>query len=100
MAAKVNKGKTKVVHFRPQRWKRSEYEFDYAGEKLEIASNYEYLGIILDEYLKFNSCARSLAEAAGRALGAVISKSKMLKNVGYVTFKKMYDAGVKNGVWI
>ena len=28
---KVNKGKTKVVHFRPQRRKRSEYEFDYDG---------------------------------------------------------------------
>ena len=43
-----------------------------------------------------DSCARSLAEAAGRALGAVISKFKMLKNV---------DAGVKTvyacsgGVW-
>ena len=26
---KINKGKTKVVHFRPQKRKRSEYEFDY-----------------------------------------------------------------------
>ena len=33
--------------------------------------------------------------AAGRALGAVISKFKMLKSVGYVTFKKMYDADVE-----
>ena len=31
---KVNKGKTKVVHLRPQRRKRSEYEFDYDGEQL------------------------------------------------------------------
>ena len=92
---KVNKGKTKVVHFRPQRRKRPEYVFDYDGEKLEIVSDYKYLGVILDEHLKFDSCARSLAEATGRALGAVLSKVKMLNNVGYVTFKKMYDAGVK-----
>ena len=102
---KVNKGNTKVVHFGPQRRKRSKYEFDYDGEKLESVSNYKYLGVILDGHLKFDSCARSLAEAAGRALGAVISKFKMLKNVDYVTFKKMYGAGVKtvyeysSGVW-
>ena len=30
---KVNKGTTKVVHFRPEKRKRSECEFDYDGEK-------------------------------------------------------------------
>ena len=60
---------------------------------------------MLDEHLKFDSCARSLADAACRALGAVISKLKVLKNIGYITFKKMCDAGVEtvyehsSGVW-
>ena len=81
--------------------------FTQYGEQLEIVSNYKYLGIILDEHLKFDTCARSLADATGRALAAVISKVKMLKNSGYVTFKKMYmmHADVKtvyeyrSGVW-
>ena len=37
----------------------------------------------------------SLVDAAGRSLGAVISKFKMLKYVGHTTFKVMYEAGIK-----
>ena len=61
-----------------------------------MASEYKYLGIILDEHLKFDSCISALASAAGRALGAIISKFKELKNVGYhtCTYTKLYNSGV------
>ena len=51
------------------------------------------------------ACAKTLADSGGRALGAVISKFKNLKNVGYRTFETLYNAGVKpvieygSGVW-
>ncbi len=35
-----------------------------------------------------------MAGAAGRALGAIISKFKCFKNVGFNTFNKMYQANV------
>ena len=46
-----------------------------------------------------------MSAAAGRALGTVISKFKVLKNVGYQTFYKMFHSNVvpiidySSGVW-
>ena len=65
---------------------------------LEIVDQYKYLSIILDEFPKSIS-------AGGRALGAIITRCKSLKDVGYTTFKKLYESGVKpiieygSGVW-
>jgi len=36
----------------------------------------------------------TLAMAGGRTLGGIISKFKTLKNIGYNTFKKMFETGV------
>ena len=57
-----------------------------------MTHEYKYLGIILDEHLKFDSCIAALASAGGRALGAIISKSKELKIVGYNTYTKLYNS--------
>ena len=57
-------------------------------------SSYKYLGIILDDNLKFDLCIKALADSAGRALGATINKFKLLKNVGYETFTKLFRCGV------
>ena len=59
----------------------------------------------MDEHLNYNECVKTLSTAAGRALGGIISKFRTLKNVGYNTFKKLYDSGVRpileysSGVW-
>ncbi len=57
---------------------------------MKIVDKYKYLGIILQEHLDFNVTASVLASAAGRALGAIISKFKSFKNAGFNTFSKMY----------
>ena len=55
--------------------------------------------------MKFDTCVSSLASAGGRALGAIISKFKELRNVGYHTYTKLYNSGVApileyaSGVW-
>ena len=59
-----------------------------------MATKYKYLGITVDGHLKFDSCISVLASAASRALGAIISKFKELKNVGHLTYTKLYDSGV------
>ncbi len=53
----------------------------------------------------FNLTASVLTNAAGQALGAVISKFKTQKNVGFSTFSKMYHSHVvpitdySSGIW-
>ena len=102
---KVNQSKTNVVHFRTSRTRQTDQVFNFGHFELETVSRYKYLGVILDENLSYNICASALADSAGRALGAIIGKFKTLKNVGYETFTKLYEAGVKPimeyccGVW-
>ena len=102
---KVNIGKTKIVHFRPKKFKQTEFQFKYGDEHIEIVSKYKYLGIIFDEHLTFNNCIETLSEAGGRALGSIISKFKTLKDCTFNTYDKLFNTGVtpildySAGVW-
>ena len=55
---------------------------------------YKYLGVLFDEFINFESNASLLADAAGRALGAIRSKLKHLKQSGYKTFNTLFNSGV------
>ncbi len=61
---------------------------------LNIVDKYKYLGTILNEHLDFSVTSSVLSGVAGRALGAVISEFKWLKNVGFNTFDKMFQISV------
>ena len=63
---KVNNSKSKIVHFRYHKQRQTNSHFIYGGETLEIVKEYKYLGIIIDEYLNFNTCSKSLADSGGR----------------------------------
>ena len=101
----VNEDKTKIMHFRSSRSRKTEFVFKYGVEELEIVKHYKYLGIILDEFMKFDDVADTLAGAGGRALGSIISKFRTFKNIGFNTFSKMFDTSVSpileycSGVW-
>ena len=102
---KINTSKSNIVHFRPKRHKLTTYEFCLGDQKLETVSEYKYLGVILDEHLTFTQCSKTLADAGGRALSAIISKFKQFKDFGFETFSKMYETGVipvvdyGSGIW-
>jgi hypothetical protein len=102
---KLNVEKSNIVHFRPKRQNRTTFCFKYAATSLNIVSNYKYLGLFFDEFMTFDECAKVLGNSAGRALGGVIAKFKQMKNIGYKTYSKMYDAAVVpvsdygSGVW-
>ena len=91
---KINIDKTKVVHFRTKRQRKTNQIFYMSNNVIDIVPNYKYLGVIFDEFLDFNAAADTLSGAAGRALGGIISKFKMLKNVGFNSFSKLYHSGV------
>ena len=56
--------------------KKSQFKFHLGMSNLDIVSSYKYLGITLNEFLEFQSCAMELSEAGGRAFGGIISKFK------------------------
>ena len=102
---KINTAKTNIVHFRKVRKARTTFNFTLGDNPLCIVSKYKYLGLYLDEFLKFDDGIGLLCDSAGRALGSVISKFKTLKNVGYHTFTKLYASSVIpisdyfSGIW-
>ena len=61
---------------------------------LEYVSNYKYLGCMMDEHLTFKECTKLLANSAGRALGAVIAKSKLIKDLRFITQKNLIESCV------
>ena len=46
----------------------------YDNNKLDVVSEYEYLGVIFDEFVNYNRCSQTLADSGSRALGAVWAK--------------------------
>ena len=72
---------------------------------LENTSVYKYLGFPLDEFMNYENGIKLLADSAGRALGSVVNKLKICKDLGYSTYSQLYDACVSPivnyaaGVW-
>ena len=91
---KLNGDKSSVAHFRPKRQRRSEFSFHFGQNILNTVDKYKYLGILIDEHLTFEQCSKILSDSAGRALGGIINKFKSLRDVGFTTFERMYDAAL------
>ena len=91
---KINKDKTKIVHFRNKRTKVTDKKFYIEGDEIELIERYKYLGIVLDQYLDYKTTAEVLSGAAGRALGGIIAKFNTFRNIGFKTFTKLFNSGV------
>ena len=92
----VNLSKTKIVHYRGSRRKQTEYKFQWADRQIDIVKGYKYLGVYLDEHLNFNVHCENIYKSAGRALGKILSKFSYFKNVGYKTFRKIFESNVES----
>ena len=90
----INADKTQVVHFRRQQTVQTPFTFSFGDAPLKTVPTYKYLGVLFDEFINFESNASLLADAAGRALGAIRSKLKHLKQSGYKTFNTLFNSGV------
>ena len=82
---KINANKSKTVHFRNVGKRVTDFIFKNGPTIIESVSSYKYLGLILEEFVLYDMAVETLCSAAGRALGAVISKSRSLRNFGYKT---------------
>jgi hypothetical protein len=88
----VNPDKSKVMHFRPESVARSCVSFTCGTCALTVTSSYTYLGLVFTEHLDYAVTAKHVAQAAGRALGLVIAKCKVMGGVPYNVFTSLYDA--------
>lgn len=73
---------------------RPDCEIKYSAQPVEVTHRYRYLGVFLDEHLTFDEYATQISSAGGRALGAVLNKTRFLKDMGHQTFSHLYHAGV------
>ena len=73
---------------------RSAFDFHLGVDSVEYVQNYKYLGIVLNEFLDFSVTSEALSQAANRALGALNSKVQVLKNIGFESYTKLYNACV------
>ena len=90
----VNCSKSNVVHFRPQSVQRTVFNFTCGTDTLDIVDKYTYPGIVINAYLDYNVTAKTVAQSAGRALGLLIAKCKIMVGLSYDVYTKLYNADV------
>jgi hypothetical protein len=64
------------VHFRNPSVPPTNEIFLMGEKQLGVVSKYQYLGLLLTEFLDYNEMAKAVARSAGRALSLLIVKSK------------------------
>lgn len=101
----VNPEKTKVIHFRPQSFSLTDFQFKWANHDILKVNSYKYLGIWLDEHLTFDKSTKELANSASRALGAVYGKFISSGGMSHTIYTKLYNSMVEpvlvsgGGIW-
>jgi hypothetical protein len=71
----VNLVKTNVMHVRNNRCAQSKFVLLFNHRIVSYCKYYKCLDTTLDEFLNFDKSAEAQAEPAGRALGALITKT-------------------------
>ena len=59
---------------------------------MDIASQYNYSGLLLTEFVSYDEMAKAVAKCASRSLGLLISKCKINGGFKYSTFTKLFDS--------
>ena len=90
----VNLSKTNILHIRNSRKMQSKFTFLFDMRPVPYCTFYKYLGVNINEYLDFTFTVEKHSDAAGRALGAIVTK--MIKNGGfpYNVYSLLYNACV------
>ena len=92
---KLNTTKTKIIHFREKRKRQTSSKIIYGMHKIDLVRSYKYLGVIFDEFMEFNECAKTLSDSGGRALGALILRFREFRDLGFKTFMTLFNSGVQ-----
>jgi hypothetical protein len=82
----LNPKKSSVVVFRRPCDKQPDYVFKCGNDIITYASEYQHLGLVLNEHLNWDKSVKCLAQAAGRALGTLVAKSKLNGGFDYYIY--------------
>ena len=85
----VNFEKTKIVHFRNPSVPPTNEIFLLCEKQLGVVSKYQYLGLLLTEFLDYYEMAKAVARSAGRVLSLLIVKSKAHGGFHFDTYTKL-----------
>ena len=90
----INTSKSKCMHFRKGRSRKTQFTFRVGDSELELVDKYKYLGVIFHDKSDFSTTCEELSRGAGRALGSVISKVHALKYLGFKPYERLFNACV------
>ncbi len=79
------------MHFRGQNTKMTNTMLRYGDNKVEIVTQYQYLGLLLTETLDCKATASMIAKAAACALGLLVAQSKVNGSMPYGVFSHLHD---------
>ena len=63
---------------------------------IDLVQQYKYLGLLLDEHLKFEPCDDMLAKLGGRALASLINKYNVSKNFNHDIFIHLFNTCISS----
>jgi hypothetical protein len=88
---KVNASKCGIMHFRRARKMKSKRMFRLCDENIDLVGSYKYLGVYIQENMKYDNMVDILSNSSSRALGALLSKYKIAGDMGYGTYQTLYN---------
>lgn len=88
----ISPTKSQVVHYRPKSVNRIMFTFKCGHTELKIVEKYVYLGLVLTEFLDYNVMAKTVSQAASRALGVIIAKFNNAGGLPLNVYMKLYDS--------
>ncbi|XP_060579355.1 uncharacterized protein LOC132736271 [Ruditapes philippinarum] len=86
--------KSSILHFRNPSLTCSDYVFKIGDTTLNYVTQYKYLSLVLAEHLDYSITAKTVAQAAHRALGMLSAKTRAFGGIPYEAYTKMYEATV------
>lgn len=61
-------------------------------QEINLVQQYKYLGILLDEHMKFDKCDKLFGQSAGRALSSLIGQYNAYKNFDFNIFTHLFNS--------
>ena len=96
----INIGKTQALLFKPKNQPKENLtgDIEINGKKIELTNTAKYLGIILDNQLKFDHQFNSLEKKLTKATNALLATRKLLsKKAKYMIYNALFKSNLEYG---
>lgn len=93
---RINRDKTKVLHFRNKNISRSKIILKCGDTIIDYDTNYRYLGLNVNEFYDYKHYVREIIKAASRALSALYTKLIAFGGMSYDVYSNLYRSLVEH----